>query len=180
MIRAPSAASVSHLMQVRQMRRFYALQRSDFWLGMLALLGVITIDVLPGLLIAVGASLLLFVYRASRPHVAVLGKVPETADAYTDLQRHPANQVLPGLVIVRLDAPLFFANAAVVREERSQLHHAIDVLPTILEVTGIAEPAMADGVPQKPIEGVSMAYSFAKEQAGVPSRHYTQSFEMFG
>src|SRR5262249_7992226 len=49
--------AVSHLMKVRQMRRFYALQRSDFWLGMLALLGVITLDVLPGLLIAVGASL---------------------------------------------------------------------------------------------------------------------------
>jgi arylsulfatase len=63
---------------------------------------------------------------------------------------------------------------------RAQFHHAIDVLPTILEVTGIAEPAMANGVPQKPIEGVSMAYSFAKEHADAPSRHYTQYFEMFG
>jgi sulfate permease, SulP family len=113
--------AVSHLLKVRQMRRFYALQRSDFWLGMLALLGVITIDVLPGLLIAVGASLLLFVYRTSRPHVVVLGKVPATADAYTDLKRHPANQVIPGLVIVRLDAPLYFANAALVREDLRML-----------------------------------------------------------
>jgi arylsulfatase len=63
---------------------------------------------------------------------------------------------------------------------RSQFHHSIDILPTILEVVGITEPAMANGVPQKPIEGVSMAYTFAAENAGNPSRHYTQYFEMFG
>jgi arylsulfatase len=56
----------------------------------------------------------------------------------------------------------------------------IDVLPTILEVVGISEPAMVNGVPQRDIEGVSMAYSFAKENAAAPSRRYTQYFEMLG
>jgi MFS superfamily sulfate permease-like transporter len=46
-----------------------------------------------------------------------LGKVPNTPDAYTDLERHPENQRIPGLLIVRLDAPLYFANAALVRED---------------------------------------------------------------
>jgi len=65
-------------------------------------------------------------------------------------------------------------------ELRSQFHHSIDILPTILEVVGINAPSMANGVAQKPIEGVSMAYTFAAENAGLPSRRYTQYFEMFG
>jgi len=63
---------------------------------------------------------------------------------------------------------------------RSQFHHVIDVLPTILEVVGISEPVMLNGVAQKPIEGVSMAYSFAMENASLPSRRNIQYFEMFG
>jgi arylsulfatase A-like enzyme len=63
---------------------------------------------------------------------------------------------------------------------RSQFHHVIDIAPTILEVVGIAEPSIVNGVPQKPIEGVSMAYSFGAQRAGAPSPHYTQYFEMFG
>jgi arylsulfatase A-like enzyme len=63
---------------------------------------------------------------------------------------------------------------------RPQFHHSIDLLPTILEVVGIAEPASVNGVPQKPIEGVSMAYTFAAENASSPSRRYTQYFEMLG
>lgn len=63
---------------------------------------------------------------------------------------------------------------------RSQFHHVIDVMPTILELVGIPEPATVNGVAQKPIEGVSMAYSFAPAAAGEPSRRRTQYFEMFG
>jgi arylsulfatase len=63
---------------------------------------------------------------------------------------------------------------------RSQFHHVIDIVPTILEAAGIAAPVMVDGVAQKPIEGVSMAYTFDKANAAAPSRHRTQYFEMFG
>jgi len=61
---------------------------------------------------------------------------------------------------------------------RTQFHHAIDIVPTILEAAGIAEPASVNGVAQKPIEGVSMLYSFADSSA--QGRHRTQYFEMFG
>ncbi len=61
---------------------------------------------------------------------------------------------------------------------RSQFHHVIDIAPTLLEVIGIAEPSMVHGVPQKQIEGVSMAYSFDDAQAS--GKRYTQYFEMFG
>ena len=63
---------------------------------------------------------------------------------------------------------------------RRQFHHVIDVVPTILEVVGISEPSMVNGVPQTTIEGTSMAYSFAADAANTPSRRSTQYFEMFG
>lgn len=63
-------------------------------------------------------------------------------------------------------------------ELRSQWHHFIDVVPTILEAAGIPEPRVVDGIPQRPIEGVSMLYSF--DDAEALDRHTTQYFEMFG
>jgi len=63
---------------------------------------------------------------------------------------------------------------------RNQFHHVIDIVPTILEVTGIPAPAMVDGIGQRPIEGVSMAYTLEKANANAPTTHRTQYFEMMG
>jgi arylsulfatase len=63
---------------------------------------------------------------------------------------------------------------------RNQFHHVIDVAPTILEAAGIRQPEAVDGIPQSPIEGVSMVYTFAKADADAPSTHHTQYFEMMG
>ena len=61
---------------------------------------------------------------------------------------------------------------------RTQFHHVIDIAPTILEAAGVQAPAVLNGVPQKPIEGVSMVYTF--DDAKAPSTHRTQYFEMLG
>ncbi|MDM0028210.1 arylsulfatase [Variovorax saccharolyticus] len=61
---------------------------------------------------------------------------------------------------------------------RTQFHHVIDIVPTILEATGIKAPDMVDGIKQKPIEGTSMAYTFDKANANAPSTRKTQYFEM--
>ena len=63
---------------------------------------------------------------------------------------------------------------------RNQFHHVIDIVPTILEATGVTAPLQLNGIAQKPIEGVSMAYTFDKASAGAPSKRTTQYFEMFG
>ena len=63
---------------------------------------------------------------------------------------------------------------------RSQFHHIIDIVPTILEAAGIQAPETVDGIEQAPIEGVSMAYTFDSANANAPSKRQTQYFEMFG
>lgn len=63
---------------------------------------------------------------------------------------------------------------------RTQFHHVIDIVPTILEATGVKQPKTVDGIKQSPIEGVSMAYTFDAKNAKAPSTHKTQYFEMFG
>jgi len=63
---------------------------------------------------------------------------------------------------------------------RSQFHHCIDITPTLLDVVGISHPVSVNGYPQRPIEGVSLAYTFLKENANAPSRRTQQYFEMFG
>jgi arylsulfatase len=63
---------------------------------------------------------------------------------------------------------------------RNQFAHVIDIVPTILEATGIRAPDIVDGIPQKPIEGVSFMYTFDAKNADAPSRHHTQYFEMMG
>jgi len=63
-------------------------------------------------------------------------------------------------------------------EVRSQFHHVIDVMPTLMEIVGIREPVEVNGVAQRPIEGTSFAYTF--DDAGAPGRHETQYFEMYG
>src|SRR5215468_5910325 len=62
---------------------------------------------------------------------------------------------------------------------RTQFHHMIDIVPTILDATGIHAPEVVDGIKQKPIEGVSMTYTFDKANANAPSKRNTQYFEMF-
>ena len=63
---------------------------------------------------------------------------------------------------------------------RRQFHHVIDIVPTILEATGIASPEMMNGIAQRPMDGVSMAYTWNKASASVPTKHSTQYFEMLG
>jgi len=62
------------------------------------------------------ASLLLMIYHSTRPHLASLGRVPGVPGAYSDLKRHPENMPIPGVLILRLDAPIYYANAITVCE----------------------------------------------------------------
>jgi sulfate permease, SulP family len=100
-----------------QLRRLYGVAaRPDFIAALAALAGVLVFDTLPGLFIGIGVSLLLLLYRASRPHVAVLGEVPGARGQYVDVARHPENRQVEGVVVLRVEGGLFFANADTVRD----------------------------------------------------------------
>ena len=85
--------------------------RADFMAAIAAGLGVMVFDTLPGLFIGIGVSVVLLVYRASRPHVAELGLDPDHPERYVDRSRNPAATAPEGIVILRVESPLFFANA---------------------------------------------------------------------
>jgi len=89
--------------------------RPDFIAALAALLGVTVFDTLPGLFIGIAASLLLLIYRASRPHVATLGRTSGPDRQYRDLERHPDAATTPGVVVLRIESGLYFANADAVR-----------------------------------------------------------------
>jgi high affinity sulfate transporter 1 len=121
--------AVSHLWKVGEMRRYYRLRQVEFWLALATLLAVITIDVLPALVIGVSAMLLLVIYHASRPHIGSLGQVPGQRDAYGDVGRHPDYERIPELLVVRLESPLFYANATPVRDRIKTLAGASEPPP---------------------------------------------------
>jgi high affinity sulfate transporter 1 len=85
--------------------------RADFIAAIAAMLGVLIFDTLPGLLIGVLDSLVLLIYRVSRPHVAVLGEIPGSSGQWADTAHHPEDQTVPGVTVLRVESGLFFGNA---------------------------------------------------------------------
>ena len=110
-------AAVLGLMDVREMRRYWAWRRTDFLIALAAMVGVLLTTVLTGMILAVLLSVAFVLYRASRPYAAALGRMPGHRETFGDLTRHPDAETIPGLVIVRLDAPLYFFNANVARTQ---------------------------------------------------------------
>ena len=103
------------LVDVAGVRRLYQLRRGEFVLSMVCFLGVASLGVIKGIFIAVGLALIAFIWRAWRPYDAVLGRV-DGLKGYHDISRHPEARRIPGLVLFRWDAPLFFANAEIFHE----------------------------------------------------------------
>jgi len=118
-------------------RRLLRLRRSEFGLSVVSFLGVVVFGVLPGIGIAVGLSLLNFIRHAWRPHDAVLGRVPYYK-GYHDVERHPDARQVPGLLLYRWDAPLFFANADLFRDRVRAVVRGVD--PPVRWLVVSAEP----------------------------------------
>jgi sulfate permease, SulP family len=108
-------SSILGLFNFAEFKRYYAQRKTDFALACTALVGVAASDVMTGLMLAVFLSVVMLLYRASRPYIAILGK--RANGEYSDLDRHADAQSIPGLVMLRLDAPLYFFNANVARTQ---------------------------------------------------------------
>jgi high affinity sulfate transporter 1 len=143
-------AAALGLMDWREMRRYWRWRRTDFVVAVTALAGVVAFGVLPGLLVAVALSVSFLLYRASRPYVAALGVLPGAERAFGDVARHPQARPVPGLAIVRVDAPLYFFNANVAHAQILRLVDAADGRPRAvivdLAATGDLDVTTADMV----------------------------------
>jgi MFS superfamily sulfate permease-like transporter len=113
------AAALS-LMNLPILRTYLRVRRSALLLSLVATTGVILLGVLQGILLAVVLSVLLFFRRSWRPHGAVLGHVPDL-DGWHDVERYPLAEQTPGVVVYRWEAPLFFANSGIFRQEIRRL-----------------------------------------------------------
>ncbi|HKE54195.1 MAG TPA: SulP family inorganic anion transporter, partial [Actinomycetota bacterium] len=103
--------AATSLIEVRKVRGLLRVRSSEFWVSIACFLGVALLGVIPGIFLAIGIGVAQFVHRAWRPYDAVLGRVAGLK-GYHDVTRHPEGLQIPGLVLYRWDAPLFFANAA--------------------------------------------------------------------
>ena len=131
--------AVWHIISSRKLERLYRESRVEFWFGALALAGVLLVDVLQGMIIGLLASLLFVVYRSSRPHLSSLGRVPGVPGAYSDLTRHPENTPVPGVLILRLDGPIYYANALTVRDRVKEMIEESEPLPRAVIVDAAAQ-----------------------------------------
>lgn len=113
--------------------------RADFIAAVTAMLGVMVLGTLAGLFLGVLIALLLLLYRASRPPVAELGRVPGSSGHFSDLDRHPENQRVEGVAVLRIEGGLFFANAT----------------PVVAEIRGAAQ---RDGIHAVVIDAETMPF----------------------
>lgn len=102
------------LFEFTDLRRIFRIQRWEFWLSVGCSLGVAVLGAIPGIVLAVLIAVIEFLWDGWRPHSAVLGRV-DGLKGYHDITRYPAARIVPGLVLFRWDAPLFFANAELFR-----------------------------------------------------------------
>ncbi len=165
--------AVSGMFKWGEMRRLYRLRKIDFWLAIVALLGVMTFEeVLYGLLIAVLASLVALIMRTRRPQISELGRLPGTLQ-FRSLAVHPEARQSSGLLIVRPDETVFFANAASIREGiRDMVDGADRPVETVLldlEMTNELDVPGAEMIEElhRELEGLGVELALAGAHAAV-------------
>ncbi len=130
-------AAAIGLFEITDLKRIYRIQQWEFWLSMVCFAGVAVFGAIPGIGIAVVIAVIEFLWDGWRPHYAILGRV-EDLRGYHDIERYPHAARIPGLLLFRWDAPLFFANAELFQE---RLLEAVDESPTpVRRIVVAAEP----------------------------------------
>ncbi|WAB97384.1 MULTISPECIES: SulP family inorganic anion transporter [Pseudomonas] len=127
-------AAALGLFEFADLKRIFRMQQWEFWLSFTCFVGVAVFGAIPGICIAVAISVIEFLWDGWRPHHAVLGRVDGTR-GYHDVQRYPQARRVPGLVLLRWDAPLFFANA---EQFQAKVLAAVEESPTPVQRLVIA------------------------------------------
>jgi high affinity sulfate transporter 1 len=163
-------SSAIGLFEYTDLRRLYLIQRWEFWLSMACFLGVAIFGPIPGILFAIIAALLEFVWDAWRPHYAVLGRA-DGVKGYHDITRYPQALRIPGLVLFRWDAPLFFANSEMfhdsalnaVAESPSQVRWLVVAAEPVTSIDVTAGDMLADLDNELHSSGIELVFAEMKD-----------------
>ena len=101
--------AISGLFDFKEMKHLYNVDKKEFFVAMIALFGVLIFGILKGVLLASIVTLVLLIKETSNPNVASLGRIPGTR-RYSDIERHPDNEIIPNILIVRIEASIFYFN----------------------------------------------------------------------
>jgi MFS superfamily sulfate permease-like transporter len=179
-------ASAIGLIEIADLRRIYRIQRWEFWLSMACFAGVAVLGAIPGIALAIVIAVIEFLWDGWRPHSAVLGRA-DGVKGYHDITRYPNARRIPGLVLLRWDAPLFFANAELFHE---RVLAAVAASPTpVRRLVVAAEPVTSVDVTAADMlaelddalraAGVELAFAEMKDPVKDKLRRF-ELFERFG
>ena len=179
------AAAVG-LFEIADLRRIFRIQQWEFWLSIVGFIGVAVFGVIPGIGIAILIAVIEFLWDGWRPHYAVLGRVAGIR-GYHDIKRYPDARRVPGLVLFRWDAPLFFANAELfhqrVREAIAQSPAPVRrIIVTAEPVTSIdvtSADMLAELAHELTESGVELRFAEMKDPVKDKLRRF-ELFERFG
>jgi high affinity sulfate transporter 1 len=163
-------ASAIGLIEVKDLLRIYRIQRWEFWLSMTCFAGVAVFGAIPGIVFAIVIAVIEFLWDGWRPHSAVLGEVDHVR-GYHDIKRYPDARLIPGLVLFRWDAPLFFANAeffvdrvrAAVASSPTPVRWLVVAAEPVTSVDVTAADALSDLDDSLKAAGVRMCFAEMKD-----------------
>ncbi len=163
-------AAAIGLVEVKDLRRIWRIQRWEFWLSMVCFAGVAMFGVVPGIGIAIVIAVIEFLWDGWRPHSAVLGRV-DGIKGYHDVSRYPQASRVPGLVLFRWDAPLFFANAELFRDRvrdavasaPSRVHWVVVAAEPVTSVDVTAADIVAELDDSLHAEGIELLFAEMKD-----------------
>lgn len=149
------------LFDLSEFQALWRYRRSEFWMAMVTVAAVLGLGMLIGIVIAIILSLLAAVLRDASPHTAVLGQMPDT-DTFRDISDHPEAITFPGLLIYRFDAPLFFANAPMLRDDliakviESGAHAVILDMESVHDIDSTGAQTLGEVLDELDRRGVSL------------------------
>jgi high affinity sulfate transporter 1 len=175
-------ASAIGLIEIADLRRIYRIQRWEFWLSMACFAGVAVLGAIPGIALAIVIAVIEFLWDGWRPHSAVLGRV-DGVKGYHDITRYPNARRIPGLVLLRWDAPLFFANAelfheralAAVASSPTPVRRLVVAAEPVTSVDVTAADMLAELDDALRAAGVELAFAEMKD----PVKDKLKRFELF-
>jgi high affinity sulfate transporter 1 len=176
-------ASAIGLFEIADLKRIYRIQRWEFWLSIVCFIGVAVFGAIPGILFAIVLAVIEFLWDGWRPHSAVLGRAAGVK-GYHDITRYPQARLVPGLVLFRWDAPLFFANAelfkdrvlAAVAASPSPVKRVVVAAEPVTSVDVTASDSLAELIATLRSQGIEFCFAELKD----PVKDKLKRFGLFG